>query len=194
MRIFTGIALGDEVRETILKELKPFRKAGTPIRWTAAENVHLTLKFIGEADESLAARIGQTLQEQAPAVPPFRLRARGFGKFPEGDDLHVLWAGVEASPQLQALFTGVEAALEPLGIARDARRFHPHITLGRNKVCYNFKGLFAVLEEKSGLFFGEWPVVSFRLFSSQLLPAGPEGPRRGGPVYTVLKEIALVQS
>jgi len=185
MRIFTGIALGDEVREKILKELKPFRKVGTPIRWTAPENVHLTLKFIGEVDESLAARVAAALQAM-PAASPFRLRARGFGKFPEGDDLHVLWAGVEASPQLQALFTGVEAALAPLGIACDTRPFHPHVTLGRNKARYNFKGLFALLEEKNGLFFGEWPVSAYRLFSSRLLPEGP--------VYTVLKEIALVQS
>jgi len=186
MRMFTGIALGDEVREKILKELKPFKKAGTPIRWTAPENVHLTLKFIGEVDESLAARAGEALQERQPAVSPFRLRARGFGKFPEGDDLHVLWAGVEASPHLQALFAGVEDTLEPLGIARDTRPFHPHITLGRNKVRYNFKGLIALLEEKGALFFGEWPVAAFRLFSSRLLPTGP--------VYTILKEIPLVQS
>jgi 2'-5' RNA ligase len=185
MRIFTGIALSDEVREKILKESKPFRKAGTPMRWTAAENVHLTLKFIGEVDEPLAGRVAEALP-RPPALPPFVLRARGFGKFPAGDELHVLWAGVEASQPLQSLYAGVEAALEPLGISRDSRPFHPHITLGRNKVRYNFKGLLALLEGKTDLFFGEWRVAAYRLFSSRLLPAGP--------VYTVLKEIALVQS
>ena len=210
MRIFTGIALGEEVRRNILKELKPFQKIGAPIRWTEEGNIHLTLKFIGEVGEPLAARIGEELEKRLPAAPPFRLRARGFGKFPEGDDFHVFWAGVDADPHLQALFAGIESALEPLGIARDARPFHPHITLGRNKasrsrgtgtsgpmrslqpsmrggaVRHNVKPLLALLEEKGAGLFGEWPVAAYRLFSSRLLPTGP--------VYTLLKEIPLVQS
>jgi 2'-5' RNA ligase len=186
MRMFTGIPLSDAAREKILKELKPFKKTGTPIRWTAEANIHLTLKFIGEVDEPTAARVAEALQRGKPALAPFRLCLRGFGKFPAGDDLHVFWAGVEESPELRALFAAVEDALAPLGIARDPRPFHPHLTLGRNKARFNFKGLYALLAEKSSLFLGEWLVSAFRLFSSRLTP--------DGPVYTVLKEIDLVQS
>jgi len=194
MRIFTGIALAEEAREKVLRELKPFQKTGTPIRWTERRNIHLTLKFIGEVEESAAVEIAEALQAERPAVAPFRLRLSGFGKFPSGDDLHVFWAGVEESPELRALFAGVEATLSRLGIAPDARPFQPHLTLGRNKARYNFKGLEALLAERRDRFLAEWPVSAFQLFSSRLAPAGPEGPRRGGPVYTVLKEISLVQS
>lgn len=184
MRVFTGIQLAEGPREKVLQELRPFRKAGTPIRWTEERNIHLTLKFIGEVHEPLAARIGAALQA-APRPAPFRLRLRGFGKFPAGDELHVLWAGVEESAELRALFAGMEAALAGLGIGREARPFQPHVTLGRNKVRYNFKEVIRQLEEKGGLFLGDWDVAAYQFFSSCLAPAGP--------VYSVLKEIPLVE-
>jgi 2'-5' RNA ligase len=186
MRIFTGIKLAEAAREKITRELNPFRKAGTAIRWTDSNNIHLTLKFIGEADEAMADRIAEALANAKMAAGPFVLRVTGFGKFPEGDDLHIFWAGVEENRDLQALFAGIEEALLPLGIARDSRPFHPHLTLGRNRVSYNFKALFALLSEKRELFLAEWPVARFQLFASRLTPAGP--------IYSVRKEIPLVQS
>ena len=186
MRIFTGIQLAAEARERILKELKPFKKAGTSIRWTDSGNIHLTLKFIGEVDEAMAIRVAAALETAKFAVAPFSLRLSGFGKFPEGDDLHIFWAGVEDNPSLLALFAGIEEALLPLGIERDKRPFHPHLTLGRNRAKYSFKGLFALLAEKRDLFLAAWQVAAFQLFASRLTPAGP--------IYSVLKEIPLVQS
>ena len=190
MRLFTGIALGDEVRKNVLKELKPFRKAGVPLRWTEELNLHLTLKFIGEVAAPVAARVGAAL-DALPSVPPFRLRLRGFGKFPAGDGLNVLWAGVEESPELRAMFCGMEDALAPLGIGRDTRPFHPHVTLGRGKARSTgggdeFKSLNSLLREKGGVFLGEWQVAAHRLYSSRPTPDGPS--------YTVLKEIPLVES
>jgi 2'-5' RNA ligase len=186
MRIFTGIKLADDVRDKLTKELKPFKKAGTSIRWTKDSNIHLTLKFIGEAEETMTARVAAALAAAKIAVAPFSLRISGFGKFPAGEDLHVFWAGVEGKQDLLALFTGIEEALLPLGIERERRPFHPHLTLGRNKARYNFKALFAMLAEKQDLFLAAWQVAAFQLFASCLTPAGP--------VYTVLKEIPLVQS
>lgn len=186
MRIFTGIQLAAEVKDTILKELQPFRRAAAPMRWTGRDNIHLTLKFIGEVEEALAAKAGEALAAARIPTAPFRLRLRGFGKFPAADGLDVLWAGVEASPALDSLFAGVEAALRPLGIEPDTRPFHPHVTLGRNKARFDFRALVSLLAEKGGLFLGESPVASFQLFSSRLAPAGP--------VYAILKEIPLAQS
>lgn len=186
MRIFTGIKLAEEARKKILKEVLPFKKAGTAIRWTENCNIHLTLKFIGEVDESMTARVSEALAAAKIAAAPFRLRIRGFGKFPSGESLHVFWAGVEDNPDLLALFAGIEKALLPLGIARDMRPFHPHLTLGRNKVRCNFMAFFALLAEKCDRFLAEWQVAAFQLFASRLTPAGP--------VYSVLKEIPLVQS
>jgi 2'-5' RNA ligase len=185
MRVFTGIQLAAGPREKLLRELKPFHKAGTPIRWTAERNIHLTLKFIGEADPALAGRIGAALAA-APRPAPFRLRLRGLGKFPGGDELHVLWAGVEESAELNALFAAMEEQLAALGIARETRPFHPHVTLGRNKSRHDFKGVVSLLQERIDRFLGDWDVDAYQLFASDLTPAGP--------VYTVQKEIPLVES
>jgi RNA 2',3'-cyclic 3'-phosphodiesterase len=186
MRIFTGIKLTEEAREKILQQAQPFKTAGASIRWTASGNIHLTLKFIGEVDERMAERVAAALAAARIAVAPFRLRFSGFGKFPHGEDLKIFWAGVEDNPGLLALFNGIEEALLPLGIARDTRPFQPHLTLGRNKARADFAALLALLAEKQDLFLCECPVAAFQLYASRLLPSGP--------VYSELKEIALVQS
>jgi len=186
MRIFVGIKLDEATRESIAKELRPFKKIANSIRWTESSNIHLTLKFIGEVSEALLERIEKALLAAKIPVAPFQLKIAGFGKFPAGDNLHIFWAGMDDSPQLRALFAWIENTLAPLGIAREAQPFNPHITLGRNKARYNFKTLFELLAAKQELFLAECQVTSFQLFSSQLTPAGP--------LYRILKEIPLEQS
>jgi 2'-5' RNA ligase len=186
MRIFIGALLTEETREKIIKGLKPFKKIGTSIRWTACENIHLTLKFVGEISEALVGRMAEALLAAKIPVAPFPLKITGFGKFPAGDDLHIFWAGVDDNPHLRALFVGIENTLAPLGIARETRPFNPHITLGRNKARYNFKALFELLAEKRDIFLAECQLTAFQLFSSQLTASGPR--------YTVIKEFPFDQS
>jgi 2'-5' RNA ligase len=186
MRIFIGIKLAEDCREKIVRELQPFKIIPTSIRWTETENIHLTLKFIGEISAALTGQIAETLLAAKIPVAPFQLKITGFGKFPAGDDLQIFWAGVEDNPPLQVLFVWIENALASLAIAREARPFNPHLTLGRNKSRYNFKTLFELLAEKRDIFLAKCPVSSFQLFSSQLTPAGP--------IYKILKEIPLEQS
>jgi 2'-5' RNA ligase len=186
MRIFVGIKLAEATRENIARELKPFKKIANSIRWTESGNIHLTLKFLGEISAGLLERIEETLLAAKIPVAPFPLKITGFGKFPAGDNLHIFWAGVDDTPPLRALFDWIENTLAPLGIAREAQPFNPHITLGRNKARYNFKTLFELLAEKRDIFLAECQVTSFQLFSSQLTPAGP--------LYKILKEIPLEQS
>ncbi len=216
MRIFTGIQLAEEAREKIVKELDPFKRIAPSIRWTGKNNIHLTLKFIGDVEPGLSGRIADALTAAKIPLPPSRLRFSGFGKFPVGDDLHIFWAGVEDDPRLLSLFNAIEALLFPLGVARETRPFQPHLTLGRNKAPRSrrtgtsgstgplepsagggtaradFRALFELLAEKKDRFLAECPVTAFQLFRSDLTPSCPEGPRRGGPVYSILKEIPLV--
>lgn len=186
MRIFVGIKLAEATRESIASELNPFKKIANSIRWTGIDNIHLTLKFIGEVAEVQVEQIKEALLALKIPVAPFLLKISGFGKYPAGDDLHIFWAGVEDNPYLQILFADIENTLASLGIARETRPFNPHITLGRNKARYNFKTLFELLSEKHDLFLAECRVSSFQLFSSHLTPAGPQ--------YKILKEIPFEQS
>ena len=186
MRIFVGIKLAEATRENITRELLPFKKIATSMRWTEIGNIHLTLKFMGEASEVMVERIAQALQTAKIPVAPFQLKISGFGKFPAGADLHIFWAGVDHTPQLWTLFAEIENTLAPLGIVREAQPFNPHITLGRNKARYNSETVFELLAANQDLFLSECLVTSFQLFSSQLTPAGPQ--------YKILKEISLEQS
>jgi len=184
MRIFTGVQLPEEAREKIVKELDPFKRIAPSIRWTGKNNIHLTLKFIGDVEPRLSEKIAAALATAKIPLSPFRLRCSGFGKFPVGDDLHIFWAGVEDDPRLLSLFHAIEALLLPLGVARDTRPFRPHLTLGRNKARIDFRALFELLGKKKDLFLAECPLAAFQLFRSDLTPAGP--------VYSILKEIPLV--
>jgi 2'-5' RNA ligase len=183
MRIFAGIQLAEAVRERIAAELTPFKAIANSIRWTESRNIHLTLKFIGEVAPAKTELIKEALRSAKAHTSPFPLQIRGFGKFPAGDDLHIFWAGIDDSPQLQELFSVIEAALAPLGVARETRPFSPHITLGRNKARYNFKTLFELLAARQDVSLAEFTVSSYQLFSSQLTPRGP--------LYSVLMEIPL---
>ncbi len=186
MRIFVGIQLAEAVRDGIAAQLAPFKAIANSIRWTESRNIHLTLKFIGEASGTRTESIQEALLAAKVPAAPFTLSIRGFGKFPAGEDLHIFWAGIEDNPHLQTLFAGVEAALEPLGVAREVRPFSPHITLGRNKARFNFKPIFELLAASQDRVLAEFPVASFQLFSSKLTPVGP--------LYEVLQEISLGQS
>lgn len=134
-------------------------------RWVAPENLHLTLRFIGEADGALIQDIGEALAGVEAA--PFELRVRGVGSFGQRRRVRQLWAGVEAGPMLDQLQRRVEAGLAALGLEPERRKFHAHVTLAR------LKG--APLERvgdflaSHNLFASEpFAVDSFALFSSLL--------------------------
>ena len=183
MRIFIGIQLEEDIKTRIEKELKPFKKMGTPIRWAKPGNVHLTLKFIGEVADELYPQIESALAETSFGFTPFRVQGRGLGKFPAGDEVHIFWVGIEPSAELESLFHKIEDILARFRIERETRPFVPHITVGRNKARFPFKRLMGELENKSDVRLGDWTVGSFQIFESRLTPQGP--------VYTVRKEVVL---
>lgn len=183
MRVFVAIPLPPSLMERLQAAVQPFRRMGTPIRWIAPANIHLTLKFIGEIPESTARAVCGRLAEHRFSPAPFTLHAAGFGTFGRGEDLSIFWAGVEPHPSLLQLAEEVQAGLIPLGIPADTRPFAPHLTLGRNKERYNFRALQAAVRESAGQSFGEWPVKGFTVYNSQLTPRGA--------VYTALQEIPL---
>jgi 2'-5' RNA ligase len=100
------------------------------VRWVGQENLHFTLKFLGEIKEEQVAPIASALEHVLGTVPRFPIVGRGIGVFPDIKRARVLWVGLEGKA-LAALAMGVETALEPLGFAREKREFSPHLTIGR---------------------------------------------------------------
>lgn len=142
-----------------------------------AENIHLSLKFLGDVDESREAELRAALEQAAGSRSeprPLALQITGFGVFPDYHRPHVVWAGVTPEPGLELLQHGVEQAFAPLGFPTEARTFRPHVTLGRmsrDARPRDFKGLEEIL---AGTDFDETVTIEdIDLMQSTLTPQGP---------------------
>jgi len=161
LRLFVAIDLPERVRDGLAA-----LGGGVPgARWVDGEQLHLTLRFIGEVDGGRFRDIATALD--GVGGTPFDLHLDGLGHFPPRGAPRVLWAGVAASAPLVSLRTRVESALAVVGVAREGRKFAPHITLARLK---------GTRPARVGRFFEDHPlfrsppftVESFRLYSSTL--------------------------
>lgn len=127
MRLFVALDLPDDLKRRLARLGGGVEGA----RWSAAENLHITLLFIGEVGREEAAEIDETLA--GIRAPGFHLKIAGVGSFGEGREARSLWAGVERAEPLLHLQKKIERALSDHDIDPDGRKFSPHITLARLK-------------------------------------------------------------
>jgi 2'-5' RNA ligase len=155
------------------------------VRWVAAENVHLTLKFLGEVDEGLVPTVEEALAAAAGAARPFALALQGGGCFPNERSPRVIWVGVgEGSDEASRLAGEVERALKLLGFAPEKRRFRPHLTIGRPKDPREGAATTAEkIEQLRGFVAPAAEVRALALIKSTLTPEGA--------VYDVLRRFEL---
>ncbi|MGF1640408.1 MAG: RNA 2',3'-cyclic phosphodiesterase [Rhodospirillales bacterium] len=177
-RLFVGIAFPEDVR-TALAGLC----AGLPgAKWVAAENLHLSLRFIGEVGAADADDIHHALARLA--AQPFALTIAGVGCFETGRRVHTLWAGIDKEPRLLHLQEKVESAVVRTGFEPERRKFKPHVTLARFR--NGTQGRLGVYVETHNRFkTGPFAVDHFTLFRSHLGGAGPH--------YETLAEYPLTE-
>ena len=132
VRAFVAVFPPLAVREALVGAARELPVAGE-VRWVRPENVHLTLKFLGDVSEDdLLDRVTEALEPIRERHEPFEAEPSGFGAFPSTRRARILWAGIgEGSEPLRALAKDVEASLNPLGFGREDRVYRPHLTLGR---------------------------------------------------------------
>ena len=127
MRLFIAITLPEEVQDSLAQ-----LEAGLPgARWVAPQNLHITLRFLGDIDGQDAQDIDAALEEIR--VPAFPMTIAGVGRFGDGKKVRQLWAGVEPHPNLVRLQGKVESAVVRSGQPPERRKFKPHVTLARFK-------------------------------------------------------------
>ncbi len=131
MRLFVALNLRSDQKAALAEVLAPLRGSALPVRWVDPASVHLTLKFLGEVAEPALEEMGAAVARAARVVPPFTAAAHGLGGFPDLRRPRVLWLGLDAGAELQALQAAVEAELGPLGYPPENRPFSPHLTVGR---------------------------------------------------------------
>ena len=145
---------------------------GGAVRWTPAENLHLTLKFLGDVDEARVGSMRAALRDVLSGISGFCARVKGLGVFPDARRPRVLWAGLAAA-DLARTAGSVERALEPLGVEREKARFRPHVTIGRwRRPEPGGAGLREDLARWRDREFGEFRIDAVTLFRSTLRPAG----------------------
>ena len=166
-RLFVAVELPDAVREALTE----LQKGLSGMRWTAPNNLHLTLRFIGEVPLTQVGIIKTVLE--TVQVEEFSLDIHGLGFFDKRPQA-VLWGGVAASEELALLKRQVDTALEKhAGLKADNNHFSPHITLGRAKQA-DRKILRDFVAQNGESVSATFPVRSFTLFSSVLAPGGAE--------------------
>ena len=166
MRLFVALSLPEPVQQ----RLSGLANGLPGARWVKPENLHLTLRFLGEVDNLAAADVDDALA--MIRSPGFDLGLNGIGHFGEGRKLRALWVGVDASDELMRLQEKIEQALIRLGLPPEPRKFKPHITLARFKSNPGPR-LQDYLADHNLLRAGPIPMDSFELYSSFTSADGP---------------------
>lgn len=175
VRAFVAIGLPEPVR-TLLQALQERLGSGDlPVRWVPPENVHLTLKFLGEIPEGDVSRVSDILTAAAQGSGPISLTARGLGVFPAPRRPKVIWVGVGGNTgALTDLQRRLDSGLVSAGIPAERRAFHAHLTLGRVKGQIDGRRLRRSMDRRCN--FDQVPFCVDRvvLFRSILKPSGAE--------------------
>ena len=182
IRSFIAIELPEEITETIRKIAAGFRRYKLNIRWVRPENVHLTLKFLGEISQDDVEPITDALMAAAERTGAIRLMAQGIGVFPGIKRPRVVWIGVGGDVvPLREFQLCIEQGLEPFGFPREKRPFRAHLTVGRVKGNLDKNILLQAIERLGHLETDPFTARSVVLFRSDL--------RKTGAVYTKLMEV-----
>jgi 2'-5' RNA ligase len=175
MRSFVAIELDPPLRGPLIRLLRERLPRTRDVRWCTEQQLHLTLKFLGEARDEQLSAVCDALAAAAADIEPFPLRLAGLGCFPAPRNPRVLWCGVEDEAGGCARWlAAADPLLEELGFPRETREFHPHITLGRSKSSAGAGVIRRVLEEATPPPPREMTVGEIVLFESRLSPRGAQ--------------------
>lgn len=187
MRSFIAIELPEITRDSLSRIQEELKASAADVKWVKPENIHLTLKFLGEIDADQLSKINLILEAVAKEKKSFSLRLSSLGAFPKVDYPRVIWVGIDQGErQTQELAKTLEEKIEKLGIPKEDRAFSSHITIGRVKSSLGRDKLVSSLKGLQGYFKDnpqEFTVNKITLFKSTLVPAGP--------IYEAIKEVSL---
>jgi 2'-5' RNA ligase len=183
IRTFIAVDLDPQVTENICRAISELKPLIPGIRWVSPKNFHLTLKFLGDIEETCVQDIGAALSDKICPFPRLSINAKGLGVFPDLRRPRILWVGL-AGNGLAKLAAHVEKALRTLGFAAEQRPFTPHLTIGRwRQFDRPAKTLGEALASWRDREFGESLVDKMILYQSVLKPEGA--------IYQTLKVVPL---
>lgn len=182
LRAFIAVELPLEIRQNVQRATSSLRRdTGSLIRWVALENMHLTLKFLGDTPSENVKVLTQLIHAQADSFNSFDIHLSGIGAFPGPKRPRVIYIGIQAPAELEAFQRQVESATRRLGYNAEERVFAPHLTIGRVRQHVSAdeqQKIRRLLEASTIDSLGTARVNSVHLYKSDLKP--------NGPIYTKL--------
>ncbi|MDG6221337.1 MAG: RNA 2',3'-cyclic phosphodiesterase [Candidatus Thermoplasmatota archaeon] len=181
--IAVDVVVSDKYRE-FQKELKD---TGVRLKCVDSENLHLTLKFLGDIDNAKVSDIEKSIYRSVAGMQPIQCKLRGTGVFPNEENIKVVWVGMDGAESMMDIVESLEDELEQYGFPREDRAYIPHLTVARTKFDRsggsenNAPKLLPVIQKYAEEEFGAVRIDSVKLMKSELTP--------NGPVYGVVKEV-----
>lgn len=177
IRTFIAVDLPEDVRAELVSAASGLGKANPSVRWVKPSGMHLTLKFLGDTEESAIEPLSRALDAMALDHAPLMLGIEGLGAFPGTRRARVVWAGLSGDLEdLAGLAAGVDRVCAAFGIQPEKRPFKAHITIGRLKIP-------TVINLNKELRKKDFLTTEIVLYQSELLPSGAR--------YTVLNRSIL---
>jgi 2'-5' RNA ligase len=180
MRLFIAIEIVPEIRERLTQYIERIKPQLGRARWARPEGMHITLKFLGNVADTKRSAIEDELRNVRGSQ--LSIAIENVGAFPTAKSPRVLWAGIQAGPQLEQLAKQTEKAMGRLGFEPENRAFTPHVTLARFDPGGRKADLVPLLAEPKPSF-GTMTATEFHLYESKLSP--------GGSRYVKLASFAL---
>lgn len=182
-RLFIAIPIQEKTRNEIVKGFfadETVRKL--PVRWTAVQNLHLTLQFLGDTEEKRIPALKQIMAQAAGAGVCGDLVFTKVGAFPDPASPRIIWLGIQRNEYLLKMQRELTQKLLESGFTADRKKFKAHLTLGRVRENAELpEGVLHHLEEiRNGILISNSPLDRVTLFESVL--------RSGGPIYSVVYE------
>ena len=188
-RAFIAICLDEPTRTAVAAEIERLRPLSRAVAWVPPQNLHLTLKFLGNLSDGRLADVLLGIEEVASGRVPFSLALHGVGAFPGMEHPRILWVGVaEGALEVRAFQSEVEAALGRRMFAPESRPWHPHLTIGRVFDPRRWRrdaspALRESIAHAATMRFGALAVSRITLMRSELSPSGAR--------YTELHSVSL---
>jgi len=185
IRAFIAVNIPNDIRDGLTEIRKQLKRCGADARWVKPNQIHLTLRFLGnEVPTQIVEVLGDRLRENLATIEQFGVTVGGLGAFPNVAKPRVVWIGIEPHDgPLQELHDAIEDAVEKAGWSRETRPFSPHLTLGRVKSQSHIAKLRQMLEKVPSTAIGHMIVDRVAVVRSQLTP--------NGPVYETLTTVPL---
>src|SRR4030043_96643 len=132
MRTFIAIELPPEIRDSLSRLQEELKATQADVKWVEPQNIHLTLKFLGEVEEKKIAKITEIMEDTAGKINKFPARLTSLGAFPKIDFPRVIWVGLDtADKEIRQIAKELEEKIAKIGIPKENRAFSSHITIGR---------------------------------------------------------------